>query len=63
MLQSSGSFCFSEITQTLKSEKWKYFSDYDVYLINVFRMSHTLKTNLTNFFYVQEDLKFKTIES
>ena len=38
-----------------KSENWKSFKDYDVYLINVFRMSHTLKRNLTKLVYVRKE--------
>ena len=45
ILQSSGFFYFSVITPTLKSENWRSFKDYDVYLINVYRMSHTLNRN------------------
>ena len=34
ILQSSDSFYFSVITQTLKSENWKSFKDYDFRLLN-----------------------------
>ena len=47
------------ITLTLKSENWKSFNDYDVYLINVFRMSHTLKRNFARLVYVRKEKKPK----
>ena len=57
MLQGPGSFHFSVITQTLRSENWKSFNDYDVYIVNVFRMSHTLQRNLTKQADVQKEKK------
>ena len=49
---SSGSFYFSGITKTLKSENWQCLKDYDDYIINCLRMSHTLKRNLKAHFKV-----------
>ena len=42
---------FSVITKALKSENWKSFKDYGVYLINILRISHTFKRNLTKLVY------------
>ena len=50
---------FSESTQALKYENWKC-KDYGVYLINVFRMSPTLKRNLTKLVYVWREKNPKT---
>ena len=54
-LQSPGSLYSLVITQTLKSEKRKYFKDSVVYLINVFRISHTLKRNTTKLVCVRKE--------
>ena len=53
-LQSPGSLYSLVITQTLKSEKRKYFKDSVVYLI-VFRISHTLKRNTTKLVCVRKE--------
>ena len=55
ILQSPGSLYSLVITQTLKSEKRKYFKDSVVYLINVFRISHTLKRNTTKLVCVRKE--------
>ena len=63
-------FIFIKITKSkvflffsdhINSENWKFFKDYDVYLINVFRMSHALKGNLTKLVPVRKgnNPKFK----
>ena len=41
-------FLFSNITNPgFFSVKWKSFKDHDVYIINFFRVTHTLKRNLS----------------
>ena len=65
ILQNPGSLYSLVITQTLKSEKRKYFKDSDVYLINVFRISHTLKRNITKLVCARKEKnrKLKTLIS
>ena len=65
ILESPGSLYSLVITQTLKSEKRKYFKDSDVYLINVFRISHTLKRNITKLVCARKEKnrKLKTLIS
>ena len=65
ILQNPGSLYSLVITQTLKSEKRKYFKDSDVYLINVFRISHTSKRNITKLVCARKEKnrKLKTLIS